>query len=166
MRASSTPVPGRKAKGDQGETFAAQWLSERGYHVIARNWRPGQGAGRQLRGELDLVVWLPPPPQGSIVNARNQGGILCFVEVKTRSARDAAPQEAVNRTKQRQISRLASAFVALVLPPLLAQGALAGAANLPPDDIPCRLDVMEVWLRDGVAMRAALHESAFEFCEA
>ena len=143
------PKATRKTRGDHGEAFAATWLQARGFEVVARNWRPSGGAGRELRGELDLVAWLP---------AR---GLLCFVEVKTRSNAGSAPQEAVTRAKQRQISRLALAFLAREWPALLPQLGL----NCAPDDVPCRFDVMEVWLHNEAVARVNFIENAFDFCE-
>lgn len=145
----SPPKATRKTRGDKGETFAAEFLEARGFQVVARNWRPSGGAGRELRGELDLVAWLP------------SRGVLCFVEVKTRSNAQSAPQEAVTRAKQKQISRLALAFVARELAMLLPQLGVTCA----PDDVPCRFDVMEVWLRNEVPARANFIENAFDFCE-
>lgn len=71
------------ATGKRGEDLAAQWLTERGFTVLARNWR-------RPCGELDLIV--------------ERGDEIIGVEVKTRTG-DAmgAPEEAVTLSKQRKL---------------------------------------------------------------
>jgi len=120
-------------RGQSGEDAAAAFLKKRGYKIVERNWRPGTA----MRGEVDCIAW--------------HGKVLCFVEVKARSS-DAkgAPQEAVTRSKQRQLSRLANAYVSM-----------NRIVN-----IPCRFDVVEVWLaaEEKEAPRIALCRNAFDYC--
>lgn len=133
--------PSTRGRGQAGEEAAAKFLEQRGFKVLARNWRPGNS----LRGEIDCIAW---------DEAARPRRVLCFVEVKARRAgpQDAeysSPQEAVNAAKQRQISRLANAFVSL--------------HNA--TEIPCRFDVVEVWLDEkGNASRIALRRNAFDYC--
>jgi putative endonuclease len=77
--------------GRAGEDAAAEWYAGHGYTVLARNWRCRDG-------ELDLVV--------------ATGRLIVFCEVKTRST-DAfgLPAEAVGRTKQMRIRRLAARWL-------------------------------------------------------
>ena len=81
----------RRALGVSGEDLAAAWYLDRGYAVLARNWRCREG-------ELDLIV-------------RN-GRELVFCEVKARTT-DAfgVPAEAVSATKQARIRRLAARWL-------------------------------------------------------
>jgi putative endonuclease len=84
----------RQALGARGEALAARWYEERGYEVVARNWRV---AG----GELDLIV--------------RHGRAMVFCEVKTRATtRFGSPAEAVTPAKQRRVRRLAATYLATV----------------------------------------------------
>lgn len=79
--------------GRRGEEDAYFYLRRRGYTMIARNYR-----SPQHRGELDLVGW--------------DGGVLCFVEVKTRTTRAVKPAEAaVDREKQNELRLVARDFM-------------------------------------------------------
>ncbi len=81
----------RRLIGASGEAAVAAWYQERGYEVLARNWRCSEG-------ELDLVV--------------RDGRKFVFCEVKTRTS-DAfgAPVEAVTRNKQNRIRRVAARWL-------------------------------------------------------
>jgi len=98
MRSSSKPE--RLSLGKRGEAFAAAYLEQAGYRLVAANFT--LPVGRNLRGavvntEIDLVAY--------------DGETLCFVEVKTRASDwFAPPQINVDRRKQRQISRAAAAY--------------------------------------------------------
>src|ERR1035438_7544709 len=79
--------------GSRGEEAAYFYLRQRGYTIIARNYR-----SPNHRGELDLVGW--------------ERDVLCFIEVKTRTTRDFQPAEAaVDRDKQRELSLVARDFL-------------------------------------------------------
>ena len=83
---------GKRAAGRFGEDLAARWYEERGFEVVARNWRCALG-------ELDVVV--------------RKGGLVVFCEVKARSAdRYGLPAEAVGPRKQLRARRLAAAWFA------------------------------------------------------
>ena len=82
----------RRRLGAGGESLAARWYEDRGYQVVARNWRCADG-------ELDLVV--------------RRDRVLAFCEVKTRSSdRFGVPALAVGPEKQRRIRKLARAYLA------------------------------------------------------
>ena len=81
----------RRALGAGGERAVAEWYEQRGYQVVARNWRCRDG-------ELDLVL--------------RKGRTLVFCEVKSRSSvAFGAPVEAVTRAKQARLRRLAALWL-------------------------------------------------------
>jgi len=86
--------------GQLGEAWAAAYLEQIGFQLVAANFTVP--VGRNLRGaivnaEIDLVAY--------------EGEILCFIEVKTRSSDWFAPPEAnVDLRKRRQIARAARAY--------------------------------------------------------
>jgi putative endonuclease len=86
--------------GKLGEAYAAAYLEQLGYRLVAANFT--LPVGRNLRGavvnaELDLVAY--------------EGETICFVEVKTRASDwFAPPQVNVDRSKRRQIARAARAY--------------------------------------------------------
>lgn len=82
--------------GSRGERLAAEWLRrERGFSVVARNWR----SPHDRRDEIDLVC--------------RDGAALVFVEVKTRAAEALVPGfHAVDARKKRVLRRAARAYLA------------------------------------------------------
>lgn len=85
---------GNRALGAYGEDKVSAWYAAQGYEILARNWRCASG-------ELDLVC--------------RSGSTLVFCEVKTRTtAAFGLPAEAVNRTKQQRLRRLALAWLEAV----------------------------------------------------
>lgn len=77
----------RKARGDMGENIAAQYLTERGFQILARQWRCRYG-------ELDLI-------------ARDPSGVTCFVEVKLRKRGGVSGREAVDARKRERLRKAA-----------------------------------------------------------
>jgi putative endonuclease len=70
----------RQAVGRWGEDTAAEYLEANGYAILARNVH-------SAHGEIDVVA--------------SKGGLLVFVEVKTRRSHNFAyPEESVTRRKQ------------------------------------------------------------------
>lgn len=79
--------------GARGEEEAYFYLRQRGYVIIARNYRTPRS-----HSELDMVGW--------------DGETLCFIEVKTRSSRGFLPAEAaVDYHKRQDLSRVARDFL-------------------------------------------------------
>ncbi|HEY3831937.1 MAG TPA: YraN family protein [Acidimicrobiia bacterium] len=82
----------RQGIGAAAERAVEGWYRERGYEILARNWRVREG-------ELDIVA--------------RRASVVVVCEVKARShARFGTPVEAITRTKQLRIRRLAGAFLA------------------------------------------------------
>ena len=111
-----------------GESLAVKHLKTRGCEILARNYRA-------LRGEIDIIV--------------RDGEFTVFVEVKTRrSLKFGLPQAAVTWQKQRQISKVALAY-------LQTQNLL---------DAPCRFDVIAIHLSPQLELLNLQQiESAFDF---
>lgn len=81
----------RRTTGRQGELLAAEYLRQRGYGIIAANWRC-------RLGELDLVA--------------HDGVTLVFVEVRTRrSAVVGLAEESVTPAKRRRLIALAMTYL-------------------------------------------------------
>lgn len=80
------------ALGEWGEQLACGELERRGYVILDRRYRT-------RAGEIDIVA--------------RHGGVLVFVEVKTRrSGRCGSPAEAVTARKRRRIVLMASDYLA------------------------------------------------------
>lgn len=111
-----------------GESLAVKHLKARGCEILARNYRA-------IRGEIDIIV--------------RDGEFTVFVEVKTRrSLKFGLPQAAVTWQKQRQISKVALAYLQ--------------THNLL--DAPCRFDVIAIQLSPQLELlNLEQIESAFEF---
>ena len=109
-------LPAHLATGIEGEDAASSICAAR-----ATWWWRGAGRRATLPGDIDLIAW--------------QGPMLCFVEVKTRTAHDAAPAEvAVDSHKRDVLRRLARQYV----------------RQLPQQTAPpVRFDVLSVYLVPG-----------------
>ena len=80
-----------KEIGAKGEQFAEDYLSEKGYIILERNWRFG-------RAEIDII-------------ARHQETIV-FVEVKTRSSDHFGKPEAfISKSKQNLMLRASAKYI-------------------------------------------------------
>lgn len=129
LRRPSTE-PAHLRTGREGERMAYYFLRRQGYTLVARNWRT-----RGRKGEIDLIGW--------------DGGVLCFIEVKTRSSHAVAPAEAaVHRAKQRELRAMAALYVARHV---------RRRAPRPP----LRFDVVSVYLLAGAAPEIELFKDAF-----
>jgi putative endonuclease len=80
------------ARGRRGEDLAHRFLRRQGYTIVARNFRPRNGAG-----EIDLVAW--------------ESDYLVFVEVKSRATDEfGTPDRAVDPEKQLHLERAAREY--------------------------------------------------------
>jgi len=86
--------------GQLGETYAAAYLKQLGYRLVAANFTLPVGRNRRgaiINAEIDLVAY--------------EGDTLCFVEVKSRTSDwFAPPQVNVDLRKRRQITRAARVY--------------------------------------------------------
>ncbi len=77
--------------GKQGEDMAADWLTERGFEILYRNWR-------FKYHEIDMIA--------------RKGKFLHFIEVKTRIAPAMGhPEDSVTRKKFRHLKNAADEFL-------------------------------------------------------
>jgi putative endonuclease len=81
--------------GADGERYAAEWLRrERGFGIVARNWR----SPKDRRDEIDLVC--------------DDRGVLVFVEVKARAADALVPgYYAIDLRKKRALRRAMGVYL-------------------------------------------------------
>lgn len=126
-RAPQWPI--HLATGHAGEDAAFFYLRRKGYTVVARRWTSGD-----VPGDVDLIAW--------------QGSLLCFIEVKARTARDATSAHvAVGEDKRQTLRRLARRY--------LRQLPLA----VPPE---VRFDVLSVYLIPDQPPQFEHFEAAFD----
>ncbi len=131
-RARTSSLAAHLATGIDGETAAFFYLRRKGYIVVARRWSSGD-----VPGDVDLIAW--------------QGPMLCFVEVKTRTARDASPAEiAVDSHKRNTLRRLARRYLRQL------------PQQTPP---PVRFDVLSVYLVPGEKKEFQHFEGSFGWSE-
>lgn len=151
--------------GRRGEQIAARYLTDLGWQVLERNWRPSSGRrggqrrpgqqpgpgapgapgpadqapdGPRLRGELDIIAL--QPRDGSRPR-------LVVIEVKTRtSTRLGPPGAAVDARKVARLRALA--------------GAWAASHEVPHEGL--RLDVISLLLRPGQPVFLRHHEGVGE----
>ncbi len=124
-----TPKHRARRTGIRGETYAYWYLRRHGYVLVARNFTsPG------IKGEIDMVGY--------------DGGVLAFVEVKTRAEPapgQPRPEDAVNWEKRRNLTRVARQF--------LRSRRLESAT--------CRFDVLAIEMRPSAKPLVRLHKGAF-----
>jgi putative endonuclease len=131
-RRGPSSIPAHLVTGNQGEDAVFFRLRRQGYIVVARRWSCGDRPG-----DLDLIAW--------------HGPLLCFVEVKTRTAQDMTPAEAaVDRHKRNVLRRLARSYLRQ-----LSQAAKP----------PVRFDFVSVYIVPGQEMQFVHFENAFGWSE-
>ena len=131
-RSRKSTAPAHLLTGAEGEDAVYFHLRRNRYIVVARRWSCGDRPG-----DIDLIAW--------------QGPMLCFIEVKTRTAEDMTPAEAaVDRHKRYVLRRLASQYL----------------RQLPLQERPpVRFDVVSVYLLPGQEMKFLHFENAFGWDE-
>lgn len=81
----------RRVFGNNGEDIAAQFLIEKGYRLVHKQWRC-------FYGEIDLIC--------------EQNGELVFVEVKSRHDDSYGyPEDAVTKTKRKHLAACADEYL-------------------------------------------------------
>ncbi len=111
--------------GSYGERVAASFLRGRGYRILYRNFLTREG-------EIDLVC--------------RDGGVLAFVEVRSRASTDfGRPAETVTPAKEKALRQAAARYLRLLDRP----------------EIYYRFDVVEVILVTGQVPKCELHQDWF-----
>lgn len=77
----------KQAFGSWGETTAAEFIKNKGYKVVDRNYRV-------KRGELDIVAWH---------KKERFGDTLCFIEIKTRRGEKGSAERATDAQKLKRM---------------------------------------------------------------
>ena len=132
-------LPGHLRTGLAGEEAAFFELRRRGFQVVAQRWND-----TPIPGDIDLIAW---DRSGTV-------GVLCFVEVKTRTSREVATASlAVDRHKRRMIRRLARHYLRH----------LAGKTGS--DEPSTRFDIVTVYDVPGTAREITLIPGAFGWRE-
>jgi putative endonuclease len=131
-RAGSARTPAHLTTGIEGETAAFFHLRRKGYVVVAQRWSSGF-----QRGDLDLIAW--------------QGELLCFIEVKTRTAHDIAAAEVTVDSHKRTVLRKLARHYVRQLPMKAAP--------------PVRFDILSVYLIQGKENEFVHFEGAFGWSE-
>jgi putative endonuclease len=122
-----TKDPAHLITGRRGERAAFFYLRRLGFVITARGWRSARA-----RGDLDLIAW--------------ENGVLCFIEVKTRTTRAVAPAEAaVDGEKKRMLRKMAHYYV----------------RQLPNRDVPVRFDILSIYFEAGKSADFTLFRGAF-----
>jgi putative endonuclease len=84
-------MAGHNQTGQQGEDLACDFLQDKGYEILERNWR-------YQRAEIDIIA--------------RDGKQLVVLEVKSRSQEKVQPAEAaVDKRKQRLLIKAANAYL-------------------------------------------------------
>ena len=82
----------QRSKGIQGEEIVKQHYQKNGFEILESNYRYG-------RAEIDLI-------------ALEEGGLLVFVEVKTRTRKDyGEPETFVSDAQQERIKKAAEDYI-------------------------------------------------------
>jgi len=82
-----------KQSGDEGEEIAAEYIVEKGYEIIDRNYRYG-------KGEIDIIAKDP------------ETGETVFIEVKSKKNLEFGdPVYSVTKNKIKQIKRMAELYL-------------------------------------------------------
>ena len=124
--AGEESLEGARGVGQRGEIAAVAALRRRGYEIVERNFRTPAA-------EIDVIA--------------EDGGVLCFIEVKwRRSAAHGHPAAAVTPEKQRRLARAAEWY--------LARRGRGGSV--------CRFDVVAILAVEGEEPVVEIHADAFQ----
>ncbi len=88
----------RKTTGAYGESLAADFLRNKGYTIVTKNWHCNIG-------EIDIIA--------------QESNTLVFVEVRTKhGTRNGTPEESITPKKQAKLIELAYSYLAETVSPI------------------------------------------------
>ncbi|HEV2463137.1 MAG TPA: YraN family protein [Acidobacteriaceae bacterium] len=120
-------MPPHLVIGRRGERAALFYLRRLGFVITACGWKTPKA-----RGDLDLIAW--------------ENGVLCFVEVKTRTTRAIAPAEAaVDADKKQMLRKMAHYYL----------------RQVPNRDVAVRFDILSIYFEAGKTADFQLFRGAF-----
>lgn len=118
----------RKQLGAAGEKAAEKYLRSQGYRILARNYACPVG-------ELDLICY--------------HDRCIVFVEVKTLASSDAGdPEDRITPAKQRQLARVARAWLAAHREPDCAYRFDAVSVVMSAEGVPGIRHILEAFIPD------------------
>ena len=99
-----------RAKGTHGEVLAVNYLKQKGFEIIARNYSPKSNF---QGGEIDIIALKPPSPAAPPPLQKGElSGVIHFIEVKSRTSdKFGLGREAVTPAKQKIIRKLATLYL-------------------------------------------------------
>lgn len=116
----------KKDFGKEGEEIAAKYLAKNGFEILVRNYQYGHG-------EIDIVA--------------KDGGILVFVEVKTRRNLEfGEPEYAITKRKIQQIKKMAELYL----------------FDKEIEEVDCRFDVVAVVMNNPSNPQITHYKDAFQ----
>jgi len=98
-----------KPLGDLGEKIAREYLENKGYKILDKNFRYSK------LGELDIIAQKPARQASQLAGVAGGNSTIVFLEVKTRNKKhisDFMPEDNITFQKQKKLIKLAQIWLA------------------------------------------------------